>query len=126
MTSSTYAKYSDHTDRWVVWDKETGHETLYTRNSFADTFGLTRKQEQYARFGESASRTDEQLVELYETPTWSLNTATGKIEAEYQKVVNSDYLTNPALYIPGESGDVEHNRFYGRPLPEGVSVPRPA
>ena len=125
--STTYAKWSDNADRWIIWDSETGESSQYTSGWFARTQGISATREYYSRFGVDPSLTDEELVARYETPTFSLNTKTGAIEPSYEDVLDVDPETNPALYWNGEAQDVAADRFYGRPLPESAgSLPRPA
>lgn len=122
--TTLYTKWSDHADRWITWDTANGKTvTTHSPTDFARNHGLSRKQEYYYRFG-TGPLTDEEIVELYETPTYALNTATGQIKASYQKVLDTNIETNPALFVPGEDGSADH--LYGRPLPEGVTYPRPA
>ena len=123
MTTIT-SKWSDHADRWITWDTTDGKLVKIQRpTDFARAYGLTQKQELYLRFG-TAPLSEEEIVEQYETPTYALNTATGKIEASYQEVLDTNIETNPALFVPGERQSADH--YYGRPLPEGVTYPRPS
>ena len=123
---TVYAKWSDNADRWITWDDTTGDVEEYTPAQWQNNFGLSPKQEQYRRFGSEPGLTDEQLIERYETPSYSLNKETGKVEASYVQEIDSNYETNPALYVLGEAQDVANGRLYSRPLPAGVSQPRPA
>ena len=125
--STITSKWSNHADRWVSWDTETGEVVQNLRpTEFARRYGLTSKQEYYTRYGAEPGLTDEQLVERFETAAYSLNTSNGKIEASYVDTIDTDWRSNPSLLIPGETSDAANGRVYGRPLPEGVSVGRPA
>lgn len=126
MTTIT-SKYSNHADRWISWDAETGEVVQNLRpTEFARRYGLTSKQEFYTRYGVEPGLTDEELVARYETPTYRLNRSNGKIEASFVDTIDTDWRTNPSLLVPGETSDAANDRVYGRPLPAGVSVGRPA
>ena len=100
---------------------------MLTSSTFAKDHNFTPKQEYYARFGEDALLSDEELHRLFETPTYRLNSATGAIEPSFEKKIDASTLTNPALYWPGEAEDSAAGRYYGRPAPESAGkLVRPA
>ena len=122
-----YSKWSDHADRWIIWDSETGEVTQKTPVAYRADYGLSKTREYYSRYGAANGRTDEQLIADYETPEYLLNHDTGAIEPYYRMVVDTNVETNPALYYNGEAQDVIAGRYYGRPLPTSAgSQPRPA
>ena len=124
---ATYSKYSTSIDRWICWDSDTGESFMMTPEDKRQHFGLTKKQEYFRRFGVWSGESDEELVELYETPTFTLNRETGKVEKSYTHTLDKKTETNPALYWPGENTDAAAGRFYGRPVPASAGpLPRPA
>ena len=122
-----YSKWSDHADRWIIWESETGEVTHKTPVTYQADYGLSSKQEYYSRYGAGTYRTDEQLIADYETPEHLLNHDTGLVEPFYRMVIDTNIETNPSLYYNGEAQDEAAGRYYGRPLPASAgSQPRPA
>jgi hypothetical protein len=110
MTIVNYCKYSDHSDRWILWDVDSenlaapANETLLTGPQFQERYGLSQEEEYNARFGCAPGTRD-----------------------KFEKL-DTDFRTNPALFYPGESSDVASGRFYSRPVPATANQnpPRPA
>ena len=103
MTLTTYAKWSDHEDRWILWDVDTdnlsapSNHTMLTGPQYQRRTGLSKEDEYNNRFG---------------VPPGGLEDF-----VEQNGPVDRNFLTNPALYYPGESSDVAAGKYYGRPVP---------
>ena len=101
-----HSKWSQHADRWYVWDRNTNNSPsvkTYTATQWQSDHQITAQEEYAMRYGLTPQ-------------SWTSNTSS-TYYALYKLDTNIE--TNYAILVPGEIDDNEYNRGYGRPLPPG-------
>lgn len=127
---TAYAKWSEHNDCLMIWDSETG-EVLqrYSETEWMRHYGIKTGELKYAKAGylrptgeptNDLNLDKDSLDELFK-PRYRIAEATGRVERFYLNQADFNPETNPAFFVPGENEDATNGRWYGRPLPAGVS-----
>ena len=120
---STYAKWDEESNRWVVWSTSGGSLKMISPTLWASKNGWTTEQEYFYRYGAIAELAVDQdrdgLADASEALAASGQTGS---QPKLAITVDKNILTNSALFVHGENVDASEDFYYGRPLPEAVAA----